>query len=98
MTGEVHLGEVMKTHIALALVTFCAALTPAIVRADSQDDQQACMSDALSVCSEFIPDRDRVGSCLAANRSRISPACQQAIKRFTPQTATRSKHIKAAAR
>jgi hypothetical protein len=88
----------MKTHIALALVTFCVALTPAIVRADSQDDQQACMSDALSVCSEFIPDRDRVGSCLVANRSRISPACQQAIKRFTPQTATRSKHIKAATR
>jgi hypothetical protein len=98
MTGEVHLGEVMKTHIALALVAFCVALIPAIVRADSQDDQQACMADALSVCSEFIPDRDRVGSCLVANRSRISPACQQAIKRFTPQTATRSKHIKAAAR
>ena len=94
----------MKTHIALALVTFCVALTPAIVKADAQDDQQACMGDALSVCSEFIPDRDRVGSCLFANRSRISPACQQAIKRFNPQTTARSpasahnKHIKAAAR
>jgi hypothetical protein len=98
MTGDVHLGEVMKTHIALALVTFCMALTPAVVRADAQEDQQACLSDALSVCGQFIPDRDRVGSCLVANRSRISPACQQAIKRFTPQTATRSKHIKAAAR
>jgi hypothetical protein len=94
----------MKTHIALALVTFCAALTPTIVRADSQEDEQACMSDALSICSEFIPDRDRVGSCLVANRSRISPACQQAIRGFSPQTtarnpaSTRNKHVKAAAR
>src|SRR5580704_4553890 len=103
MTGEVHLGEVMKTHIALALATFCVALTPAVVRADSQDDQQACMSDAFAVCGQFIPDRERVGSCLAANQSRISPACRAAIQRFNPQTAerhpaTRSKHIKAAAR
>jgi hypothetical protein len=99
----VHLGEIMKIHVALALVTSCVALAPAVVRADSQDDQQACMSDALSICSEFIPDRDRVGSCLVANRSGISPACQQAIKRFAPQTvarkpAARSKRIKAAAR
>jgi hypothetical protein len=93
----------MKTKTALALVTFCVALTPAIVKADAQEDQQACMADALSVCSEFIPDRDRVGGCLVANRSRISPACQAAIKRFSPQTAARNpgarnKRIKAAAR
>jgi hypothetical protein len=92
----------MKTHITLALATFCVALTPAIVRADAQEDQQACMSDALSVCGQFIPDRDRVGSCLVANRSRISPACREAIKHFSPQTASpataRNKHIKAAAR
>ena len=97
----------MKAKIALALVTFCVALTPVIVRADAQEDQQACMSDAFAVCGQFIPDRERVGSCLAANRSRISPACQQAINRFNPQTAAaaparnqapRSKHIKAAAR
>jgi len=93
----------MKTHIALALITFCVTLTPAVVRADSQDDQQACMSDAFAVCGEFIPDRERVGSCLAANQSRISPACREAIKSFNPQTAVRhpaarGKHVKSAAR
>ena len=103
MTGEVHPGEVMKTHIALALATFCVALTPVVVRADSQDDQQACMSDAFAVCGQFIPDREQVGSCLAANRSRISPACREVMNRFNPQSSERhpaahSKHIKAAAR
>jgi len=93
----------MKTHIALALATFCVTLAPAVVRADSQDDQQACMSDAFAVCGQFIPDRERVGSCLAANRSRISPVCREAINRFNPQVSERhptahSKRIKAAAR
>ena len=106
MTGEVHLGEVMKTHIALALATFCVALTPAVVRADSQDDQQACMADAFAVCGQFIPDRERVASCLFANQHSISPACRAAIQGFNPRTATpatgtaprRNKHVKAAAR
>jgi hypothetical protein len=47
------------------------------------------MADALAVCAQFIPDRERVGSCLVANASQISPACREAIKRFVPQTATR---------
>jgi hypothetical protein len=93
----------MKTHVALALLTFCVALAPAVVRADSQDDQQACMSDAFAVCGQFIPDRERVGSCLFANQHSISPACRAAIQRFNPQAAgrhpaARSKRIKAAAR
>jgi hypothetical protein len=79
----------MKTPIALALVAFCVALAPATVRADSVDDQNACMADALSICGQFIPDRDRVGNCLRANRSHISPACRAAMKHFNPRTAAR---------
>jgi hypothetical protein len=47
------------------------------------------MSDALVVCGQFIPDRERVAACLIANASRISPACAEAIKHFVPRTATR---------
>lgn len=89
----------MKTRFALALMTFCVALAPATVRSQSQDSQSqysespadkgACMADAFTVCAQFIPDRERVGTCLAANSSQISPACREAIKRFVPQTATR---------
>jgi hypothetical protein len=85
----------MKTRFALALMTFCVALAPATVRSQepqspqSQDDQGACMADAFAVCGQFIPDHERVGNCLVANASRISPACREAIKRFVPRTATR---------
>jgi len=52
------------------------------------DGQQACMQDAFSFCGQFIPDRDRVGACLFANKSRISPPCREAMKRYTPRTAS----------
>jgi hypothetical protein len=56
---------------------------------ESQADRGACMADAFTVCGQFIPDRERVGDCLVANASRVSPACREAIKRFVPETATR---------
>ena len=50
--------------------------------ADAQDDQSACMMDAQVYCGQFIPDRERVALCLMANRSKITPACREAIKHF----------------
>ncbi len=41
-----------------------------------QDDQNACMNDAMTVCSQFIPDRSRVAGCLISNRARISAPCR----------------------
>jgi hypothetical protein len=72
----------MKVHAAFALALFCLILTPGAVRADAQQDQDACMMDAQTVCGQFIPDRERVAHCLMTNRSRISPACREAIKHF----------------
>jgi hypothetical protein len=65
---------------ALALLCLVAQLTAAPARA--QDDHYAGMSDAMTVCGQFIPDRDRVAHCLLASQSRISPACRTALKRF----------------
>lgn len=77
----------MKVLIALAFVGL--ASMPA--NATEQEDQAACMSDAMTVCAQFIPDRERVGTCLVANRSRISVACRTALSRFNPSTASRAK-------
>ncbi len=78
----------MKIRTTLALAMFCLALAPAAVRADPQQDQQACMNDAMTICGQFIPNRERVGMCLYSNRSKISPACRQAMRRFNPRTAS----------
>jgi len=51
------------------------------------------MNDALTVCSQFVPDRDRdrVASCLISNRSHISPACRMALTQFNPKMASTAK-------
>jgi hypothetical protein len=34
------------------------------------------MMDALTVCAKFIPDRERIASCLKSNSERISEPCR----------------------
>jgi hypothetical protein len=79
----------MKVHIALALAIF--ALAPAAATAQSQDDQNACMDDAFSVCGHAIPDRDRVAACLAQNINRISAGCRTVMQRYSKPVTTRAK-------
>ena len=38
--------------------------------------QHACAGDAQKICSEFIPDRAKVASCLFKNKSKLSSACR----------------------
>ena len=56
-------------------------------QADAQQDQGACMMDAQVYCGQFIPDRVRVAHCLMSNRSKITPACREAISAFNMSVA-----------
>jgi hypothetical protein len=67
----------MKIGTALGLALLGLAVAPVAGKAD--DDEQgrkACMYDALTVCAQFVPDRERIASCLIANRERISQSCR----------------------
>ncbi len=77
-----------KIGVVFAIAACCLGYAAAPASAGAQEDQQACMNDALTVCSEFIPDRDRVAGCLISNRSRISQACRMALARFNPKIAS----------
>lgn len=80
----------MKISIALAFAFI--ALAPVAASAESQEEQTACMNDAFTVCGHAIPDRDRVGACLAQNIKRISAACRIVIQRYSkPAAPTRAK-------
>jgi hypothetical protein len=71
----------MKVHILLAAPFF--VLAPATAMAESQEEQMACMNDAFTMCSYAIPDRERVGACLAENIRRISLACRTVMLRYS---------------
>jgi len=67
----------MKISSVLALALLCLALVPLTAKAEGDDEgRRACMNDALTVCAQFIPDRDRIASCLISNRDRISAPCR----------------------
>ncbi|HEY1978648.1 MAG TPA: hypothetical protein VGH13_01065 [Xanthobacteraceae bacterium] len=74
----------MKLPTTLAIAIFATALSSSAVLAD---DQGACMQDAFSICGQFIPNRERVATCLISNRSRVSPVCRNALTHFKAKTA-----------
>ena len=65
---------------AALLLAVCAAPAGA-QRADDMKGggQHPCASDAQSICSEFIPDRAKVASCLFKNKARLGSACRAAL-------------------
>jgi hypothetical protein len=81
--------------IAFAFLTFAPAagvFAPAAALAETQDEQNACMNDAFSVCGQDIPDRDKVGACLARNIKRISPECRTVMLRYQKPSVSRAKY------
>jgi hypothetical protein len=79
----------MKFTSAIALSLLCLSFAPLGAKADEQSDQQACMGDAMNICGQFIPDREKVGACLYSNRAKLTPACRTAMQAFHPKTASR---------
>ena len=72
----------MKKQIVLAIVLALGASTLAL--ATTQEEEQACTNDAFQFCQNFIPDRNRVFSCLVSNKDAISVACHSALLPYLP--------------
>lgn len=37
--------------------------------------QDACEADAMSLCKDDVPDRDKIILCFEKNKSKLSPPC-----------------------
>jgi hypothetical protein len=58
-------------------LAWAAAFMPAPAAAQGTPEQrQACQPDAMRLCSEFVPDVERITACMIKNRIRLSPACR----------------------
>lgn len=66
--------------VALVLVAsgfVPAASTYAASRNDGSDEaRRACTPDVFRLCSEHIPNADKITACLRAKKSQLSPACK----------------------
>ena len=83
----------MKIQFAIAFAFL--SLAPVAASAETQEEQNACMNDAFTICGHAIPDRERVGACLAQNINRISSPCRMVMQRYSrtnqPAVASRAK-------
>lgn len=41
--------------------------------------ERACKDDAIRLCNNFIPDRERVGACLRRNARSLSRDCRTVV-------------------
>lgn len=65
-------------NFRVAFLLLSATITPALAQAGPSESEQreACMGDAMRLCSAYVPDRARIGDCMAAQRDRLSPQCR----------------------
>jgi hypothetical protein len=56
-------------------LAFAAGSTPTAAQG-TPEQRQACQPDAMRLCSEFVPDVDRITACMVKNRIRLSPPCR----------------------
>jgi hypothetical protein len=69
----------------------CLVSAPAAAQnRGTPEQQQACQPDAMRLCSEFVPDVERITACMVKNRIRLSPPCRAVFT--APRKAKGFKH------
>jgi len=66
---------------------FCLALPMMMLLAgpnhaaaqDGGNPRELCVSDALRLCNDFIPDEGKVKRCMLAKRAQLSAPCRNAM-------------------
>lgn len=71
-------GAIAATVAGTLAVLFVAGSTPAAAQAS--DAAERCTPDVMRLCSEFVPDTDRIVKCLKVKRRQLSPSCSGALQ------------------
>ena len=58
--------------------------------AQSSDAADRCTGDVMRLCSEFVPDPDRIVACLKAKRRQLTPSCLTALTGGGGEKATKT--------
>jgi hypothetical protein len=76
-------------------LTLSASLLPQQAFAQNRgtpEQQQACQPDAVRLCSDFIPDVDRITACMIKNRMRLSAPCRAVFGSPPPKDKSSKPH------
>jgi opacity protein-like surface antigen len=67
----------------LLVATSAVIVMASAARAETQQERQACESDAFKVCGSFIPDRDKVFACMVSKKNQLSAPCQKVMAQYS---------------
>ena len=73
----------LKTSLAAAglSLALAALVQPGTGFAYTQEQQQACTPDAMSLCGEFVPNVDAITACMIRKKAQLSPQCAVFFRR-----------------
>ena len=76
----------MKISPWLSLTCLLFLPIPAIAQEQgTADERQACEPDVNRLCSQFIPDRDKIILCLNQKVRELNPSCRRVILFYAQQ-------------
>ena len=73
---------------AIGFLFAAMAAGPALAQTQDSNAADMCTPDVMKLCQDFIPDADRIVSCLRSKRSQVSAACRSAMRRTTATEAS----------
>jgi hypothetical protein len=66
--------------MAAATASLALWLVAAPASAQAPDAADRCTPDVMRLCSEHVPDADRIVQCLKVKRKQLSPSCRTALE------------------
>jgi hypothetical protein len=70
---------VRSVSVLFALIMMSGAALAQANPEENTPEARACRGDANRFCKADLPDQFKVGSCLQANREKLSRACKEVL-------------------
>jgi hypothetical protein len=67
----------LKISVILAGLSFFAGSANAFIFQGSSQQRHDCSGDAHRLCGQFIPDVQRITSCMQRHVAQLTPACRR---------------------
>ncbi|WP_454649995.1 hypothetical protein [Bradyrhizobium liaoningense] len=74
-----------KIAIFIMAAVCMSAPSPSYAGASEAEKEAACRDDAIRLCFENIPDRDKVAQCMKRRIAQLKPACRSILEEETMQ-------------
>jgi hypothetical protein len=65
-----------RFQLIIILALIGAVTLPASGNAYTEEQQRLCNDDAMRLCSEYVPDVDRITACMQRQRALLSKECK----------------------